>query len=116
MIATTVPLGDESPIAIAIALPKVFDALLKHLGGRSALLLTAERRPAGAGGPVSATAGRAQTLLHPHQALNGAPATGLDPVMAIRLPDELTEAVEQWAAGKKVTRSQAIRMLIDKKL
>jgi hypothetical protein len=36
--------------------------------------------------------------------------------MAIRLPNELKEAVDQWAAGKKVTRSQAIRMLIDKGL
>jgi len=46
----------------------------------------------------------------------GRPATGRDPVLAIRLPDKLREAVDQWAASRKITRSQAIRMLIDKGL
>jgi len=46
----------------------------------------------------------------------GRPATGRDPVLAIRLPDKLREVVDQWAASRKVTRSQAIRMLIDKGL
>jgi predicted DNA-binding protein len=46
----------------------------------------------------------------------GRPATGRDPVLAIRLSDELREAVEQWARSMKMTRSEAIRALIRKGL
>lgn len=46
----------------------------------------------------------------------GRPATGRDPVMAIRLSDELRAAVDHWAAVEKKTRSEAIRILIKKGL
>jgi hypothetical protein len=46
----------------------------------------------------------------------GRPATGRDPVMAIRLPEKLRVAVDHWAADKKITRSEAIRLLIDRGL
>jgi hypothetical protein len=46
----------------------------------------------------------------------GRPATGRDPVLAIRLSNEIRAAVDQWAAGKNMTRSEAIRALIDKGL
>jgi CopG-like RHH_1 or ribbon-helix-helix domain, RHH_5 len=46
----------------------------------------------------------------------GRPATGRDPVLALRLPDKLRAAVEEWAANQKVTRSEAIRLLIERGL
>jgi predicted DNA-binding protein len=46
----------------------------------------------------------------------GRPATGRDPVLAVRLPDELRTTVEEWAKKEKVTRSEAIRTLIERGL
>jgi predicted DNA-binding protein len=43
----------------------------------------------------------------------GRPATGRDPVTAVRLPDELRAAVDKWAVEKGMTRSEAIRVLIE---
>jgi Arc/MetJ-type ribon-helix-helix transcriptional regulator len=44
----------------------------------------------------------------------GRPATGQDPVSAIRLPVELTAAIDKWAAGNEVaSRSEAIRRLVE---
>ena len=43
----------------------------------------------------------------------GRPATGRDPVMAIRLPNELREAIDKWAARRDLSRSEAIRLLIE---
>jgi hypothetical protein len=45
----------------------------------------------------------------------GRPATGRDPVTAIRLPEELRVRVEAWATTERDTpsRSEAIRRLIE---
>jgi ribbon-helix-helix CopG family protein len=47
----------------------------------------------------------------------GRPATGQDPVSAIRLSHELTAAVDKWAAKTGApSRSEAIRRLIEEAL
>jgi hypothetical protein len=44
----------------------------------------------------------------------GRPATGRDPVSAIRLPVELTAAIDKWAArNEAASRSDAIRRLVE---
>ncbi|WP_441254542.1 ribbon-helix-helix domain-containing protein [Bradyrhizobium sp. 613_E4_N2_2] len=43
----------------------------------------------------------------------GRPATGRDPVSAIRLPTELTSQIDAWAAEHEVSRSEAIRRLVE---
>lgn len=46
----------------------------------------------------------------------GRPATGRDPVLAIRLSDKMRSAIDQWSTGKQMTRSEAIRELIERGL
>lgn len=46
----------------------------------------------------------------------GRPATGRDPVMAMRLPNELRAAIDRWATEKGMSRSEAIRTLIEQGL
>ena len=41
------------------------------------------------------------------------PATGRDPVSAVRLPAELTAAVDKWAEDNEANRSEAIRRLVE---
>jgi hypothetical protein len=45
----------------------------------------------------------------------GRPATGRDPVMALRLPPALRSAIESWAEEQsdKPSRSEAIRRLLE---
>jgi len=43
----------------------------------------------------------------------GRPATGRDPVTAVRLSKDLTALVDKWAAGETVNRSEAIRRLVE---
>jgi hypothetical protein len=45
----------------------------------------------------------------------GRPATGNDPVTALRLSRELTKAIENWAADQEdePNRSEAIRRLVE---
>jgi hypothetical protein len=43
----------------------------------------------------------------------GRPATGRDPVRAIRLSDEFIAKVERWAESNNVGRSEAIRRLVE---
>lgn len=42
----------------------------------------------------------------------GRPATGKDPMLAGRVPAEMIEAVELWAKRNDLTRSEAVRRLI----
>jgi hypothetical protein len=44
----------------------------------------------------------------------GRPATGKDPLTALRLPPDLTKAIEAWAANQadEPNRSEAIRRLV----
>jgi hypothetical protein len=47
----------------------------------------------------------------------GRPATGKDPLVALRLPPETISAVDDWAKRNGlVSRSQAIRELLDRGL
>jgi Ribbon-helix-helix protein, copG family len=46
----------------------------------------------------------------------GRPATGRDPVTTMRLPDELRVSIDHWAAENKMSRSEAIRALIEQGL
>lgn len=48
-----------------------------------------------------------------NQKKRGRPATGRDPVSAVRLPADLTSAVDKWAEDHEVTRSEAIRRLVE---
>jgi len=42
----------------------------------------------------------------------GRPATGKDPHMTARFPSELVTTVEEWATRNDVSRSEAIRQLV----
>jgi hypothetical protein len=48
-----------------------------------------------------------------NQKKRGRPATGRDPVSAVRLPVELTAAIDKWAQQNEANRSQAIRRLVE---
>ena len=48
-----------------------------------------------------------------NQKRRGRPATGRDPVSAVRLPAELTSAVDKWAEDHEASRSEAIRRLVE---
>jgi hypothetical protein len=48
-----------------------------------------------------------------NQKKRGRPATGRDPVSAVRLPAELTAAVDKWAGDRAANRSEAIRRLVE---
>ncbi|MGY8708387.1 hypothetical protein RAD16_21840 [Bradyrhizobium sp. 18BD] len=39
--------------------------------------------------------------------------TGLDPISAVKMPERLTHAVDAWAEAHHLTRSDAIRKLIE---
>jgi len=43
----------------------------------------------------------------------GRPATGFDPVLTVRLPDDLVKGLEAWAKKNGLTRSDAIRQFIE---
>jgi hypothetical protein len=50
-----------------------------------------------------------------HQKKLGRPATGRDPAVTVRLPKEVLDDVETWAAkqGSDLNRSQSIRRLVE---
>jgi len=48
-----------------------------------------------------------------NQKKRGRPATGRDPVSAVRLSPELTAAVDKWGEDHDATRSEAIRRLVE---
>jgi hypothetical protein len=50
-----------------------------------------------------------------HQKKPGRPATGRDPAVTIRLPKEVLDNVEAWAAKQAddLNRSQSIRRLVE---
>ena len=43
----------------------------------------------------------------------GRPATGITPLVAFRPPAELVAAIDGWATANEVTRSEAMRRLIE---
>jgi len=46
----------------------------------------------------------------------GRPATGRDPLVALRLPPEMIKAIDDWAARNGESRSQAMRALLERGL
>jgi Arc/MetJ-type ribon-helix-helix transcriptional regulator len=48
-----------------------------------------------------------------NQKKRGRPATGRDPVSAVRLPAALTAVVDEWAQNHEANRSEAIRRLVE---
>jgi hypothetical protein len=48
-----------------------------------------------------------------NQKKRGRPATGRDPVSAVRLPAELAAAVDLWGEDHEANRSEAIRRLVE---
>lgn len=38
---------------------------------------------------------------------------GVDPVSAVRLPEDITAEVDAWAVARELTRSEAIRQLVE---
>jgi hypothetical protein len=43
----------------------------------------------------------------------GRPATGKDPLLTVRAPKAIIQAIEDWAAKNAVTRSEAVRRLVE---
>lgn len=43
----------------------------------------------------------------------GRPATGKDPLVGARFPQELIDAIDGWAAKNDASRSEAIRWLVE---
>ena len=52
-------------------------------------------------------------LIKVNQKKRGRPATGRDPVSAVRLPAELTASVDKWSEDHETNRSEAIRRLVE---
>jgi hypothetical protein len=46
----------------------------------------------------------------------GRPATGKDPLIGVRIRPPLVVQIDQWAADNQLSRSEAIRRLIEKAL
>jgi hypothetical protein len=43
----------------------------------------------------------------------GRPATGTDPLVGVRIPVELIAEIDAWAMPEQLTRSEAIRRLVE---
>lgn len=46
----------------------------------------------------------------------GRPATGRDPLVGVRLPQELIDRLDDWARAQDLTRSAAVRLVIERAL
>jgi Arc/MetJ-type ribon-helix-helix transcriptional regulator len=46
----------------------------------------------------------------------GRPATGKDPLVGARLPPNMIREIDQWASRNSVSRSEAIRRLVERSL
>ena len=49
----------------------------------------------------------------PPKKVRGRPATGKDPHVTARMPNELIVQVEAWAEANETSRSEAIRRLVE---
>ena len=52
---------------------------------------------------------KSKIKVHPKK---GRPATGKDPLLSARLPQELIAGIEKWAKLNDISRSEAIRRLL----
>jgi hypothetical protein len=55
-------------------------------------------------------------LIKVYQKKRGRPATGRDPVITVRLPLTVISSINRFAAEKSVSRSEAVRQLLEKEL
>lgn len=46
----------------------------------------------------------------------GRPATGTDPLVGVRMPNDMTKAVDQWAKKNGYNRASAIRHFVEEGL
>jgi hypothetical protein len=46
----------------------------------------------------------------------GRPATGKDPLVGVRIPPHLIAGLDEWAEDQGISRSEAIRRLVEKGL
>jgi len=46
----------------------------------------------------------------------GRPATGVDPLVGVRIPKETIAEIDAWARSNDTTRSEAIRRLVERGL
>ncbi|MXV35817.1 MULTISPECIES: hypothetical protein [unclassified Saccharibacter] len=53
---------------------------------------------------------------NPKKKGRGRPATGKDPMLGGRVPAALIQRIEGWAAAHNMTRSEAVRRLLQKAL
>lgn len=47
------------------------------------------------------------------QKKRGRPATGHDPFLTARVPQDVIDAIEAWAAASDISRSEAVRRLLE---
>jgi hypothetical protein len=47
------------------------------------------------------------------QKIRGRPPTGFDPLVGVRIPKETIAALDAWAKSEKISRSEAIRRLVE---
>jgi hypothetical protein len=48
----------------------------------------------------------------PRQRPRGRPATGHDPVVTARLPEDLIKSLDKWAKDENMSRGEAVRWII----
>jgi hypothetical protein len=51
--------------------------------------------------------------VHQKKRGRGRPATGRDPLLSARVPDAVRERVDRYAAEREITRSEAVRELLE---
>ena len=54
---------------------------------------------------------KSKIKVHPKKK-RGRPATGKDPLLSARLPQELIAGIEKWAKLNAISRSEAVRRLL----
>ena len=54
---------------------------------------------------------KSKIKVHPKKK-RGRPATGKDPLLSARLPQELIAGIEKWAKLNDISRSEAVRRLL----
>ena len=57
-----------------------------------------------------------KSVKHPPKPKLGRPATGRDPLISMRLPRDMLDAVNKWAHQHGMPRSVAVRRMIERGL
>jgi hypothetical protein len=64
------------------------------------------------GGASSWSVAPRELRVHPKKR-RGRPATGKDPLVSARLSQELIDRLERWAASNEISRSEALRRIVE---